>query len=84
MLTYGLAIGVLFSVVEFHDHSILKFAFDIYFSCSFGGAEIHTIASYMGGVAAQETIKIITRQYVPINNTYLYNGASQTSTILQL
>ena len=55
-----------------------------YCSCSFGGSELHTVASYMGGVAAQEAIKLITRQYIPIKNTYIYNGATQTSTTLEL
>lgn len=40
----------------------------------YGNAEIHTIASIVGGVASQEAIKIITQQYIPINNTYIYNG----------
>ena len=38
----------------------------------------------MGGVAAQEVIKILTAQFVPINNTYIYNGFMQTSTTVQL
>mmetsp|Transcript_16625 Transcript_16625/g.18611 ORF Transcript_16625/g.18611 Transcript_16625/m.18611 type:complete len:643 (-) Transcript_16625:281-2209(-) len=40
----------------------------------YGNAEIHTIASVVGGVASQEAVKIITKQYVPLNNTYIYNG----------
>ncbi|KAJ3411946.1 NEDD8-activating enzyme E1 regulatory subunit [Chytridiales sp. JEL 0842] len=38
-----------------------------------GDAEPHVIASFLGGVASQEIIKIITHQYVPINNTFIYN-----------
>eukprot|EP00039_Didymoeca_costata_P019594 m.338180 g.338180 ORF g.338180 m.338180 type:complete len:531 (+) comp18331_c0_seq1:109-1701(+) len=41
--------------------------------CRFGASEIHTVASFLGGVGAQEVIKLITRQYVPFNNTYLVN-----------
>jgi amyloid beta precursor protein binding protein 1 len=37
-------------------------------------AEIHNIASVVGGVAAQEAVKIITGQYVPLDNTYVFNG----------
>jgi NEDD8-activating enzyme E1 regulatory subunit len=37
-------------------------------------AEIHTIASVVGGVASQEAVKLITGQYVPLNATYVYNG----------
>ena len=40
----------------------------------YGQAEIHNIASVLGGVASQEAVKIITGQYVPLNNTYVYNG----------
>ena len=47
--------------------------------CRYGAAELHSVAAYVGGVASQEVIKIVTRQYVPINNTYIYNAASSTS-----
>lgn len=40
----------------------------------YGGGELHTISALIGGVAAQEAVKIITHQYVPMNNTYIYNG----------
>ena len=47
--------------------------------CCYGATELHSVASYLGGVASQEVIKLITHQYVPINNTYIYNAASSTS-----
>ena len=37
-------------------------------------SELHNIAAFVGGVGAQEAVKIITHQYVPMNNTYIYNG----------
>eukprot|EP00536_Pseudo-nitzschia_multiseries_P014403 jgi/Psemu1/214567/e_gw1.697.15.1 len=40
----------------------------------YGNAEIHTVASVIGGVASQEAVKIVTGQYVPLDNTYVYNG----------
>ncbi|KAL8589935.1 hypothetical protein ACOMHN_024022 [Nucella lapillus] len=52
--------------------------------CRYGASEIHSLAAYMGGVGAQEAIKVLTAQFVPINNTYLYNGATQTSTTVVL
>ncbi|XP_022646491.1 NEDD8-activating enzyme E1 regulatory subunit-like isoform X2 [Varroa destructor] len=52
--------------------------------CRFGASELHTIASVMGGCAAQEVIKIITHQYVPINNTYVFNGITCTSETYEL
>lgn len=52
--------------------------------CRYGASELHSVASFMGGVAAQECIKIITGQFVPLNNTYVYNAMKQTSTSIQL
>jgi amyloid beta precursor protein binding protein 1 len=45
----------------------------------FGGAEIHNIASVVGGIASQEIIKIITKQYTPINHTVIYDGIHCTT-----
>jgi amyloid beta precursor protein binding protein 1 len=42
-------------------------------------AEIHTIAAVVGGVASQEAVKLITGQYVPIDDTYVYNGIASTA-----
>jgi len=52
--------------------------------CRFGASELHNIASIMGGVASEEIIKLITHQYVPINNTYIHNGMNSTSTSIIL
>ncbi|XP_055845452.1 nedd8-activating enzyme E1 regulatory subunit isoform X1 [Episyrphus balteatus] len=50
--------------------------------CSYGGAEVHTVSAFIGGCAAQEVIKLITKQYIPIDNTFLYNAiTSETETI---
>ena len=42
-------------------------------------AEIHNVAAVVGGVASQEAVKLITGQYVPIDDTYVYNGISSTA-----
>lgn len=42
-------------------------------------AEIHNIAAIVGGVASQEAVKLITGQYVPIDDTYVYNGIASTA-----
>ena len=47
----------------------------------YGNCEIHTIASILGGIAAQEIMKIITYQYVPLQNTYVYNGITSTGAV---
>uniref|UniRef100_A0A8C5MKM5 NEDD8-activating enzyme E1 regulatory subunit n=1 Tax=Leptobrachium leishanense TaxID=445787 RepID=A0A8C5MKM5_9ANUR len=52
--------------------------------CRYGAAEPHTVASFLGGAAAQEAIKIITRQFVIFTNTFIYNAMLQTSATFQL
>ena len=47
--------------------------------CRYGAAELLSMASYVGGVISQEVIKILTHQYVPLCNTYLYNAATCSS-----
>lgn len=42
-------------------------------------AEIHNIAAVIGGVASQESVKLITGQYVPFDDTYVYNGIASTA-----
>ena len=38
------------------------------------GGELHNISSIAGGMVAQEAIKVITRQYVPVDNTCVFDG----------
>ena len=40
----------------------------------YGGCDVHNIGAIVGGIASQEAVKLATHQYVPINNTYVYNG----------
>lgn len=44
--------------------------------CRYGGAELHSVSAFLGGCIAQEVIKLITGQYVPFNNTIVYNAVS--------
>lgn len=44
--------------------------------CRYGGAEIHSVSAFLGGCVAHEAIKIVTKQYKPVHNTFVYNGAS--------
>lgn len=48
-----------------------------------GGSELHNTASFMGGLAAQELIKVVTRQYVPINNTVLFDGITSRTAVFE-
>ncbi|CAK1543101.1 unnamed protein product [Leptosia nina] len=47
--------------------------------CRYGGAEIHSVSAFVGGCVAHEAIKLITKQYNPVNNTFIYDGASTNS-----
>ncbi|CAM9212267.1 unnamed protein product [Hapterophycus canaliculatus] len=40
----------------------------------YGASELHNVASVVGGIASQEAVKAITRQYTPLDNTIVYNG----------
>lgn len=47
------------------------------------GGELHNISALTGGMVAQEVIKIIVKQYIPINNTCIFDGiASRTQVLL--
>lgn len=52
--------------------------------CRYAGCEPHNVAAFMGGVASQEVVKLITRQYVPLNNTYVYNAISSNGNQFEL
>lgn len=51
---------------------------------SLGAAELHVVAAVMGGMAAQEAIKLLTRQFVPFSGTLIYNAIASTTTVLDL
>lgn len=44
-----------------------------------GFSEIHTVAAITGASCAQEIIKIITKQYVPIPGIWIYDGVKGKS-----
>lgn len=48
------------------------------------GTEMHNIAAVTGGVAAQEVIKVVTGQYVPVDNTWLYDGVHSVMSVLKI
>jgi NEDD8-activating enzyme E1 regulatory subunit len=49
-----------------------------------GGGELHNIAALIGGMVAQEAIKVVTRQYVPVDNTCVFDGIISKSEVLKL
>ncbi|KAL2328351.1 hypothetical protein Fmac_021778 [Flemingia macrophylla] len=52
--------------------------------CRFGAAELHAVAALVGGIASQEVIKLITKQFVPMSGTYIFNGIDHKSQLLSL
>lgn len=60
------------SAASIHDDHVTEF-------CRYGAGEVHSVAAFVGGVAAQEVIKIITHQFVPLNNTLIYNAATAST-----
>ncbi|ERN17375.1 NEDD8-activating enzyme E1 regulatory subunit AXR1 isoform X2 [Amborella trichopoda] len=52
--------------------------------CRYGGAELHTVAAYIGGIASQEAIKLITKQFIPLTGTFIFNGIDHKSQLLFL
>jgi amyloid beta precursor protein binding protein 1 len=50
----------------------------------YGGCELHNICSVIGGVASQEVVKIITHQYQPFDNTFIFNGIACCGAVYSL
>jgi len=48
-------------------------------SCRAGSSELANIASLLGGMVSQEVIKLITEQYIPMNNSVIFDGVRSTS-----
>lgn len=49
-----------------------------------GGGELHNTSALTGGMVAQEIIKIITKQYIPADNTCVFDGISSRCQVLRL
>jgi len=48
------------------------------------GGELHNISALAGGMVAQEVIKIITKQYIPIDNTCIFDGITSRTQVLRI
>ena len=55
-----------------------------YFRCRFGGGEIHTTSATLGGIVAQEIIKLITFQLVPLDSTLILDGMNCTTAMFRI
>jgi amyloid beta precursor protein binding protein 1 len=49
-----------------------------------GPVEMHNIASLAGGMVAQEVIKAVTKQYVPVDNTCIFDGIASKAGVFKL
>ncbi|XP_055833073.1 NEDD8-activating enzyme E1 regulatory subunit AXR1-like isoform X2 [Solanum dulcamara] len=52
--------------------------------CRYGASELHAVAAFVGGVASQEVIKLITGQFIPMSGTFIFNGIDNKSQLLLL
>lgn len=44
--------------------------------CRAGNSQMHNVGAYIGGVLSQELVKLITHQWMPVNNTFVWSGYS--------
>jgi amyloid beta precursor protein binding protein 1 len=49
-----------------------------------GGAQLHNIAALSGGIVSQEVIKAITEQYVPVDNTCIFDGVRSKTAVFRI
>ena len=49
-----------------------------------GGTQLHTAGALLGGIAAQEAIKLLTRTFVPQRGTLVWDGIACATHLLQL
>ncbi|KAA0171183.1 hypothetical protein FNF28_00949 [Cafeteria roenbergensis] len=66
--------GVADHVTEEHAQEITRY----------GACEPHVVAATMGAVVAQEAVKLLTQQYVPVDNTFIFNGIATTAAVATL
>lgn len=48
------------------------------------GGELHNISALTGGMVSQEIIKVITKQYIPIDNTCIFDGIKSRTQVLKI
>lgn len=51
---------------------------------SFGGSQVHAVSSFVGGIIGQEVIKMLTKQFVPIDHTVIYDAITSSLHTLSL
>lgn len=41
---------------------------------AYADTQLHSLSALVGGLAAQEVVKIVTHQFVPLNSLFVFNG----------
>lgn len=54
------------------------------YSARAGGAELHNISALTGGIVSQEIIKVITEQYITVDNTCVFDGVKSKSAVFKV
>ena len=49
-----------------------------------GDTEPHTVATVIGGIVSQEAIKLVTRQFVPLDGVLVYNAVRGDAAVLDV
>ncbi|PHH71242.1 hypothetical protein CDD83_5240 [Cordyceps sp. RAO-2017] len=63
------------------DETVMQVAHEI---SRVQGGELHNVSAATGGMIAQEIIKIITTQYVPVDNTCVFNAVQGCCEVFRL
>lgn len=48
------------------------------------GAQLHNISALTGGMVAQEAIKVLTKQYVPVDNVCVFDGVGSKTGVFKI
>ncbi|KRZ86555.1 Nedd8-activating enzyme E1 regulatory subunit [Trichinella sp. T8] len=72
------------SILESYDLPKLIKSSSVDEICRYGGMELHCTASVIAGMAAHEAVKLLTGQYVPLVNTFVYDGIGNDGRAFEL
>ncbi|KAF2750160.1 NEDD8-activating enzyme E1 regulatory subunit [Sporormia fimetaria CBS 119925] len=73
------------TVEEEEDSSVKRtLGFHVHELCRAGGGELINIASLTAGLVSQEAIKVITEQYIPVDNTCLFDGVRSKTEVVRV
>lgn len=50
----------------------------------FGKTKLHCVSAYLGGVAGTEACKLIMSQYIPMNNTLVFDAIHGRGTVFNI